>query len=153
MRFEFEKKVRFGEIDEAGIVYYPRFFNFYHLALEEFFEKAVGVPYAEVIKGWQVGFPTVHVQADFFSPLAFGDVMTIALSISRIGRSSVRMKYRVTRKRDGAHAAEAELTVACVDMKTFRARTIPEQLRTVFERYHEDSGPGPEGEDTVPSLR
>ena len=88
MIFEFEKKVRFGEIDEAGIVYYPRFFNFYHLAMEEFFEKAVGVPYPEIIKGWKVGFPTVHVEADFLSPLKYGDVMLIAVSFAKVGRSS-----------------------------------------------------------------
>ena len=138
MVFEFEKKVRFGEIDEAGIVYYPRFFNFYHLAMEEFFEHAVGTPYATVIKDWKVGFPTVHVQADFFKPLRFGDVMTISLSIVKLGRSSVRMRYRVRRKGETTVAAEAQLTTACVDMTTFRARSIPEQLREVFDRYHEE---------------
>lgn len=144
--FEFEKKVRFGEIDEAGIVYYPRFFNFYHLAMEEFFEQAVGTPYAEVIKGWKVGFPTVHVQADFFKPLRFGDVMTIAVSVTKLGRSSVRMRYRVRRTGEDAVAAQAILTTACVDMTTFRARSIPQQLREAFERFLEE---GPTSEEEL----
>jgi 4-hydroxybenzoyl-CoA thioesterase len=142
--FEFEKKVRFGEIDEAGIVYYPRFFNYYHLAMEEFFEQAVGTPYAEVIKSWKVGFPTVHVEADFFKPLRFGDVLVISFSVVKLGRSSVRTRYRVRRRGEDAVAAEAQLTTACVDMTTFRARVIPEQLREVFDRFHED---GPTGDE------
>jgi 4-hydroxybenzoyl-CoA thioesterase len=147
MQFEFEKKVRFGEIDEAGIVYYPRFFNYYHLAMEEFFEGAVKVPYPEVIKRWQVGFPTVHVEADFLSPLHYGDTMTIAMSIAKIGRSSLHARYRVTRKPDGVLAAEARLTTVCVDMKSFRARSIPDELRRVFERYLDGASDGGSGEE------
>ena len=144
MVFEFEKKVRFGEIDEAGIVYFPRFFNFYHLAMEEFFEQAVGVPYAEVIKKWKVGFPTVHVEADFFRPVTYGDVLIIAMSFPKLGTSSVRMRYRVRRKSDSSQTADAQLTTACVDMTNFRARAIPENLRQIFERYMEDPPPGSE---------
>ena len=138
MIFEFEKKVRFGEIDEAGIVYYPHFFNYYHLAMEEFFERAVGVPYPEVIKGWKVGFPTVHVEADFVKPLKYGDVMLIGVSFTKIGRSSVHVRYRVRRKSDGLHVGEAKITTVCVDMATFRARAIPDELRKIFEQYHDD---------------
>ncbi len=145
MVFEHDKKVRFGEIDEAGIVYFPRFFNFYHLAMEEFFEQAVGVPYAEVIKKWKVGFPTVHVEGDFFRPVRYGDVLTISMSFPKLGTSSVRMRYRVRRKLDGSQMADAQLTTACVDMTTFRARPIPENIRQVFERYLEDD-PSPENE-------
>lgn len=137
MVFTFEKKVRFGEIDEAGIVYFPRFFNFYHLAMEEFFEQAVSVPYAEVIKKWKVGFPTVHVEADFFRPVQYGDVLRIEMSFPKLGRSSVRMRYRARRTRDESQVADARLTTACVDMTTFRARAIPDNLREIFERYGE----------------
>jgi 4-hydroxybenzoyl-CoA thioesterase len=135
--FEFEKKVRFGEIDQAGIVYYPRFFNFYHLTLEEFFESVVGTSYAEVIKGWKIGFPTVHVDADFTVPLKFGDVTRISLAIVKLGTASVRTRYQV-RRQDGVLCAEAQLTTVCVDMDTFRARPIPERLREILMRYHED---------------
>jgi 4-hydroxybenzoyl-CoA thioesterase len=30
-------KIRFGDIDRAGIVYYQRFMHYFHVALEEFF--------------------------------------------------------------------------------------------------------------------
>jgi len=150
MVFEFEKKVRFGEIDHAGIVYYPRFFNFYHLAMEEFFEHAVGTPYATVLDEWRIGFPTVSVQAEFTKPLHFGDVTTIRLAVVRLGKSSVRMRYRVHRA-DGALCAEAQLTTVCVDMDTFRARAIPDKLRKAFLRHAEpdataaEDGEGSEG--------
>ena len=143
MAFTFEKKVRFGEIDQAGIVYYPQVFNYYHLAMEDFFERAVGVPYPEVIKAWKVGFPTVHVEADFTQPLQYGDEISITLTVSKLGRSSVRMHY-VVRRQDGRICAEAQLTTVCVDMDTFRSRHIPEAIRKVLQQ-HLDGGEPEQG--------
>ena len=33
------EKVRFSDVDNAGIVYYPRFFHYCHVAREEFFTE------------------------------------------------------------------------------------------------------------------
>jgi acyl-CoA thioesterase FadM len=37
MAFRSQLIIRFGDIDRAGIVYYPRFLHYFHVALEEFF--------------------------------------------------------------------------------------------------------------------
>ena len=34
--------VRFADVDHAGIVYYPRFFHYFHAAFEEFFRRRMG---------------------------------------------------------------------------------------------------------------
>jgi YbgC/YbaW family acyl-CoA thioester hydrolase len=138
--------VRFGEIDEAGIVYYPQFFHLCHLAMEEFFERAVGVPYPEIVQGWKVGFPAVHVEADFLGPLKYGDVLLIAVSFVKVGRSSVHMRYRGRRQSDGKQACEAKITTVCVDMTTFRARAIPDELRAIFEQYRDEGAGDAPGE-------
>ena len=113
-------------------------------------ENGLCQTYAEVIKQWRVGFPTVHVEADFTRPLHFGDVTTIELSVGRLGRSSVRMRYCVRRQPEGARCAEARLTTVCVDMDTFRARAIPDRLRKVFLRFRDpddaDEAEGGEGD-------
>ena len=36
MAFRSKLKIRFGDIDRAGIVYYPRFMQYFHVAMEEF---------------------------------------------------------------------------------------------------------------------
>ena len=40
--------VRFGDLDAAGIAYYPNLVNFLHEAFEDFFAGHVGRPYPEV---------------------------------------------------------------------------------------------------------
>jgi 4-hydroxybenzoyl-CoA thioesterase len=45
MKFSAEFSVRFGEIDQARVVYYPRFFHYFHQTFEEWFARALGVSY------------------------------------------------------------------------------------------------------------
>ena len=125
-------RVRFGDEDHAQIVYYPRFFNFFHIAFEDFFNDH-GHPYARVIDEDGIGFPTVRVETEFFHTLRFGDVFDIEVSVERVGRSSAVFHY--AGRKAGELAAEARMTVVCVDMKTWRPVPIPDHLRALFERY------------------
>ena len=43
MPFRAPIKVCFSDIDNAGIVYYPRFTHYFHLAMEEFFSSEMGM--------------------------------------------------------------------------------------------------------------
>ena len=41
--------VRFADVDNAGIFYYPRFFHMFHVSFEVWWERGVGRPYHIVI--------------------------------------------------------------------------------------------------------
>ena len=49
MSFRASIRVCFSDIDNAGIVYYPRFVHYFHLALEEFFAAEMEIDYADVL--------------------------------------------------------------------------------------------------------
>ena len=49
MAFRSRLKIRFGDIDHAGIVYYPRFLHYFHVALEEFFGQQLGIDYPVLV--------------------------------------------------------------------------------------------------------
>ena len=125
--------IRFGDIDQAGIVYYPRIFHYYHYAFEDFFEAAHGTPYPDWIHKRRTGFPTVHVEADFLCPLRYGDALDIAVTTPRLGRRSVDFHFQV--RQAETVAAWARVTKACVDMDELSPMDIPEDLRLVLQRY------------------
>lgn len=126
--------VRFGDVDHAGIVYYPRFFHYFHMAFEEMFKARFSRHYVTLLDRRHIGFPTVSVQADFRRPLAFGDEFEIALSVLRMGRSSIDFRYELKALGVRAAAAEATITVVCIDRRTFRARTLPVDMRRKFSQ-------------------
>lgn len=128
--------VRFADVDHAGIVYYPRFFDFFHVAFEELFRARLGArAYLALLDERRIGFPAVRAACDYRAPLGFGDDVELELSIARLGDRSVTFRYRATRKREGEPdvlAAEGEVIVAVVDLVAFRATTLPPDLRQLF---------------------
>ena len=77
-------KVRFGDVDHAGIVFYPHFFIYYHEAFEQFFDDS-GIAYHRLLGERKVAFPTVHIEVDYKAPLRYGDSLDLELSVPRIG--------------------------------------------------------------------
>lgn len=134
MAFRTQIEVRFGDVDHAGIVYYPRFFIYFHEAFEDFFEDN-GHRYPELLNRRRLGFPTVHIEADYKLPLRYGDALDVELSVPRVGGKSAVFRYVGYRHGDGQRACSAEITCACVGMDTFKAATIPDDLRALFLRF------------------
>lgn len=135
--FVAEIKVRFADVDHARIVYYPRFFHYFHVAFEELFERGFGRSYPEVLDQENVGFPAVHTEADYRAPARFGDVLRIRVTCVRIGARSVTLRYRASRAADGVECAEGRVTTACVDMRRFESMDLPERYRALFARFLE----------------
>jgi 4-hydroxybenzoyl-CoA thioesterase len=142
MAFESRQLVRFADIDRAGIVYYPRFFDFWHRAFEDFFTDEVKVPYHVMIDERRVGFPIVKVESDFRIPLQHGDLITIRVTAARIGARSLAMRYRTYRPGVAEVAAEGLVTQACVDMDAFRAIPVPGEVRATLERHRDGQANG-----------
>lgn len=88
-------RVRFGDCDPAGIVYFPRFFDWFHQAMESWFDETLGLPYAELITQQRMGFPCVHTEADFKAGCRLGEDIVVELSVAKLGNSSVNLDYRV----------------------------------------------------------
>ena len=130
-------QVRFGDVDRAGIVYYPRIFDYFHQVFESFFEERVKIPYPEVIQKMRTGFPAVHYEVDFLSPLKYGDRLPVRFSVARIGRTSITFRYEI--RRGAKPLVRALGTTVCVDMRNFRPMPIPARLRKVFERVSQSA--------------
>lgn len=121
--------VRFGDLDAAGIAYYPNLVNFLHESFEDFFVGHVGRPYPEVYAEG-LGFPTVKLDVEFFSPVRYGDHVDMRLAVEQVGRSSVHMRYEASV--GGRRVFAARNVAVVVDMKTFRPQPLPPWLRERF---------------------
>jgi 4-hydroxybenzoyl-CoA thioesterase len=129
--FQYSLPVRFADVDHAGIVYYPRFFHYFHVAFEELWRARMGAhAYRDLLDKERVGFPAVRADCDFHAPLRFGDTAEIALTISKLGDKSIEFRYRVSRAE--TLCAEGRVTCAVVDLGKFRAIAIPEHVRALL---------------------
>ena len=100
--FRHPVKARFGACDPVGIVYFPRYFDWFHQAMEAWFDDALGHPYHTLLR--HHGLPAVHTEADYRTPVRFGDEVHVELRVGHLGRSSMRLDYRVVGQDDRVHA-------------------------------------------------
>lgn len=133
MRHLVRQTIRFADVDPAGIVFYPRFYEHFHAAFEDFFDVAAGVPYAQLIAKERLGFPAVHVVSDFKIPLRHGDVIDIEITVSHLGHSSFTCAYRVLRGLEVC--ASAAITTAAVALDTMTAIPIPDRYRAFLTAF------------------
>ena len=133
MAFRCRIPVRFGDIDYAKIVYYPRFLHFCHVAMEEMFAGVVGVPYHEAITKEKVGYPTVRVEADYRKPVGFGETIEMSVLVESLGRSSVHFRYEGRRSSDGELAFVVRSTAVAVHMDRWKSVPIPDHHRKGLE--------------------
>ena len=134
MDFEITQKIRFGDVDKAGVAYYPRIFNMCHVAFEEMWDRFIGRSYDRLVLEEKIGMPLVHVTADFISPMPYGAEIAIRVSVVRIGTRSVEFQFDFFHAGDRKHLAKIRITNAMVNMDTFRSVEVPAKYKPFFEQ-------------------
>jgi len=132
--FVHERAVRFEEVDAAGIVFFARFLNYAHEAMEALLGGLDG-GYVRLVNERRIGMPAVHVECDFRAPLRFGDVARIETRAARIGNKSVTFRYDFFRKEGGVDVATIAHVCAVTDLTTMRAIPVPDDVRALLEKH------------------
>lgn len=126
--------IEFNHCDPAGIVFYPRYFEMTNHVCENFFREAVGVSYAAMMKEG-AGVPTARIETDFKAPSRLGEVLEVALVVTRLGGSSVTV--RIEASCEGQHRLTATLTLVWVKEVdgVLGARPWPEAMKAKLAAY------------------
>jgi 4-hydroxybenzoyl-CoA thioesterase len=128
----YERPVRFEEVDAAGVVFFAHFLTWCHEAMEDFFNAVPG-GYVGLIMKRRIGFPAVHVEADFKAPLRYGDKVRITTSVAHVGTTSITFRYTLARASDDVHVATIEHIVVATNLDTMTKHPIPDDCRAICE--------------------
>jgi len=89
-------QVRWGDVDAAGIVFYPRFFEWYDLGCEALF-ASLGLAWPEAFPKYEiVGVPIVESGSRFTSPARYGDVLTIRSRVAWVRDKTFRVEHEIS---------------------------------------------------------
>ena len=90
-----EIHVEWGDCDPAGIVYFPRFFEYFDACTNALFEAA-GLRKAEMLRQYGlVGIPLVEASGQFYAPASFGETVVVESRIVDWGTSSFRVEHKL----------------------------------------------------------
>ncbi len=134
MKFEVLDRVRWGDCDPFGIIYYGAYVRLFQVAEEEMM-RACGLPYAILREERGVWIPRKAFQAEFHSPARIDEEVAVQAHFSRIGTSAITMQFEVYRASDRVHRASGSLTVVSVDKQTMKPRPVPDDIRASLSLY------------------
>ena len=133
MPFLHKRKIRFSHCDPTGILYFPHVFDFVNATVEDWFESGLGMPFPEFHLLHRLGNPVVSTDCEFIHPCRFGEEITLELSPTRIGNSSIEM--RIAAKVLGEERMRLRHRTAMISLDRFRAIEIPAELRARAEGF------------------
>ena len=132
--FAVQERVRWSDCDPLGIIYYGTYIRFFESAEHEMLRQA-GLPYDVLRVQHQVQLPRKAFAVEFHSPAQMDELMEIRVGVSRLGTSSITMRFEVFRAADLVHRASAKLTVVCVEKETITKRALPDFVKDALRPY------------------
>ena len=133
-KFTIEERVRWGDVDAAGIIFYGAYIRFFGFAETELF-RAAGLPYGVMFEELNIWLPRVHLECDFHRAAKLDDLLEVAVFAGKIGHSSLRLNFEVRRKGESDLIATAYFVLVTVRRSTFEKVPVPEELRRRLMPY------------------
>ena len=130
--------IEWGDCDPLGIVYFPRYFEFFDACTNALFERA-GLPKQEMLKKYEIaGIPLVESRARFLLPSSFGNTVVVESNITEWGKASFSVYHRLFKGEELAvEGFEKRVWVvhAQREKNKIKSQAIP---REVIERFERD---------------
>jgi acyl-CoA thioester hydrolase len=130
--FAHRQRVRFGETDLQGVVYYGNYLLFAEVGRVAYLRE-LGVVYDRDLLARGVDFTIGEARVRYHAPLRFDDEYDIKVRVGEMRHSSWTFEYAIDRA-DGQHCADASTIQVMLDRKTGRPTRIPDSLRELLER-------------------
>ena len=134
MSFTTTRRVDFGDTDMAGIMHFANFFRFMESAEIDFLHTlGLTVSWRENDVKW--GFPRVSVSCDFTKPARFEDLLSIGVTVEKVGAKSVTYRFDFSNQRGEALAVGRITTVFCRSDGPDHLESVamPIEMRTKLE--------------------
>jgi acyl-CoA thioester hydrolase len=133
--FTTTRRVEFADTDTAQIVHFANFFRYMESAELDFLHS-LGLSFAWRADGMKWGLPRVSASCDFQRPAVFEDVLTIVVTVEKVGAKSVTYRFDFSNQRGEPVAVGRITTVLCRHLGPgqLESAEIPSDLRAKLER-------------------
>lgn len=132
--FWYSLRVQFEHTDAQGRVFYAHYFRLLDQARCAYWE-ALGFSEDDV-RQLEHETVIVHLEADYTGPAAFYDVLRIQVAVTRLGRASAHLAYRIVHERSGQEIVSARMVLVQVDLATETSRPWAAAFREAVIRHH-----------------
>jgi acyl-CoA thioester hydrolase len=122
-------RVRFGDTDPYGIVYFASYFRYCHRAIEEFM-RDLGLSPEDTFKNIREGYglPIVEAWGRFRRPSKYGDLLRIETRLAEVRPRALLFRFEFYPPTGRELMAEGSATLVAIG-SDWKARNLPEAIK------------------------
>jgi 4-hydroxybenzoyl-CoA thioesterase len=125
--------IRLSHCDPTGFVFYPHYFHIFNALVEDWFYEGLEVPFDKLLMERHLAVPSVKLETTFLKPTRMGETVDFWLTVSHLGRSSIRFTMGVDK--DGDQRVRMNRVIVCVDQRSGKAVPVPQDIREKIQAF------------------
>lgn len=130
--FETKLRVRYGETDKMGYVYYGNYPLYYEVGRTELM-RHFGFPYKK-IEDLGIILPVKSLDVKYYKPAVYDDLLTIKTIIKELPKARITFYYEIFNENNDL-LNHGTTTLVFVDEKSRKPRRAPEELIEQLKPY------------------
>ncbi|HUL67991.1 MAG TPA: thioesterase family protein [Burkholderiaceae bacterium] len=125
--------IRLSHCDPTGYVFYPHYFHIFNALVEDWFYEGLEFAFDKLLMERRLAVPSVKLETTFLKPTRMGETVDFWLTVSHLGRSSIRFTMGVDK--EGEQRVRMNRVIVCVDQRSGKAVPLPEDMREKIQAF------------------
>ncbi len=123
---EFQKRVRYGETDQMGYLYYGNYAQYYEIGRVEFL-RSMGMTYKSLETDYGVMMPVKNMEVRYLRPAAYDELLTIKTYLKDLSEKDIYFYVEIFNEA-GKLVNGAKIKLTFIDAKTKKSIPTPKIL-------------------------
>ena len=147
MRNIVERRIMWGDLDSAGIVFYPRYYEWIDASAHLYFD-ALNLNLEKLIKERGIAFGLMETGCRYRAPGRYLDKIKIITELQSLTKRTLVLRHNIVRCSDETLLVEGYEKMICLDFSDpdrLRAVTIPDSIYAILKQAKGNSLKGIKG--------
>ncbi len=124
-------RVRYGETDTMGVVYYARYLDWFEVGRTEYM-RAAGYPCATLEREHRIYLPVINTSCRYRSSAHYDDLVCVKSRLTELTRRTCVFSYEIFNQETGKLLATG-MTEHVAMREDGHATTFPAEVRAILE--------------------
>lgn len=126
-------RVRYGETDQMGFVYYGVYAQYYEVGRVEAM-RSLGILYSAIERIHHIWMPVMNMEVRFLRPARYDDLLQVQTTIASLPEKDIRFRYEV-RNQEGTLLNGALVTLCFLDANSQQRIIAPDFITAPLKQY------------------
>ena len=131
IRYDYHFKVRYKDIDQMGVMYYSRYYEYFEAARTDMMRK-MGLTY-KALEAEGIMMPVVYSESDYFKGPEFDDHLTCITEVIECPKSRMEIQYTLILDDEPEKVLNRGKTIHAFVKMNGKPTRMPDSLRRVLE--------------------